>query len=165
MIRELDDLPHARPSGCVRHRTLVPGRVPSIYLSSFLRCSGEYLRFYRPLTVFSLSVAYGVRACMEHRRFRVGNEQKSTVKNVARQIPPTYLTVTCSPTSQNACSGLKTQRRTLQPQRNAAPGKPNDISAAKTGPATQSPPSFPKSSNVMRCATSGSRRVGRGNPC
>lgn len=109
----------------------------------------------------SVSVAYsGASSCMEIYR---GGRRKSAKPSVTIVSRPTYLSVTCFPTSRSGFFGLQIQHPGSLRRLAAACAKLSDISVVMNGLAMLSPRSWPKSSNVAACATSrsfpnGSRR-------
>lgn len=96
-------------------------------------------------------VCKGVRSCLQYRRSSAKGTSKPSVQ---LDGTPTIWSDQCSRISR-ALFGRSKPLRSSHQQQNAKSGPLSDISAAnENGQATRSPPSLPKSSSAIRCATS-----------
>lgn len=121
------------------------------------RAAGQWHSIFQSVFVLRKN---GASTCMEPYRSVPLRHAKPSVTIVSR---PTYLSVTCFPTSRNGFFGLRIQHPGSLRRLAAACAKLSDISVVMNGLAMLSPRSWPKSSNVAACATSrsfpnGSRR-------
>lgn len=137
-----------------RHPTAIKARVeafhvlksPVVRADIARRCASG-----RPVRLRSFA-SVGVASCRQYRRGCAREHRKSAVTIVGR---PTHLTVTCSPTSQNASFGSRTPRHSLRPLLAAACGRPSaSLAVTANGRVTPPPRSSPKFSGAAVCATS-----------